>query len=215
MLFFAIKISDLYNHLAFVYGITNTKHISLVYLHTQAESPKSKRIHLDAPKGHMTIETVEMHTGGEPVRIIVRGYPEIKGSDILEKRRYVKENLDHIRKMLMLEPRGHDGMYGVLIVEKDLPEADMAVLFLHGEGKIVHLQLFINSFIYIIYFNINPSHNFFINQIMYTYVCSYQHLFSYPDILYLHQSILSYYAICKSIQLIYSSANFLAMLCYI
>ena len=146
-----IKISDLYNHLAFVYGITKTKHISLVYLHTQAESPKSKRIHLDAPKGHMTIETVEMHTGGEPVRIIVRGYPEIKGSDILEKRRYVKENLDHIRKMLMLEPRGHDGMYGVLIVEKDLPEADMAVLFLHGEGKIV------NSFIYIIYFNITIS----------------------------------------------------------
>ena len=84
----------------------------------------------------MTIETVEMHTGGEPVRIIVRGYPEIKGSDILEKRRYAKENLDHIRKMLMLEPRGHDGMYGVLIVEKDLPEADMAVLFLHGEGEI-------------------------------------------------------------------------------
>ena len=95
----------------------------------------------------MTIETVEMHTGGEPVRIIVRGYPEIKGLDILEKRRYVKENLDHIRKMLMLEPRGHDGMYGVLIVEKDLPEADMAVLFLHGEGEIILLQFFINSFI--------------------------------------------------------------------
>ena len=124
----------------------NDKHSSLVYLRTQAESPKSKRIRLDAPKGHMTIETVEMHTGGEPVRIIVRGYPEIKGSDILEKRHYVKENLDHIRKMLMLEPRGHDGMYGVLIVEKDLPEADMAVLFLHGEGEIVCLQLFINSF---------------------------------------------------------------------
>ena len=110
----------------------------------------------------MTIETVEMHTGGEPVRIIVRGYPEIKGSDILEKRRYAKENLDHIRKMLMLEPRGHDGMYGVLIVEKNLPEADMAVLFLHGEGKIV----------YYINFNINPSHNFFLNQIMYMYVAT-------------------------------------------
>ena len=115
-----------------------------------------------------------MHTGGEPVRIIVRGYPEIKGSDILEKRRYAKENLDHIRKMLMLEPRGHDGMYGVLIVEKDLPEADMAVLFLHGEGKIVHLQLFINSFIYIICyinFNMNPCISQFLPQSNHVYVC--------------------------------------------
>ena len=34
----------------------------------------------------------------------------------------------------MHEPRGFDGMYGALLVEKDLPEADMAVLFMHNEG---------------------------------------------------------------------------------
>ena len=75
-----------------------------------------------------------MHTGGEPVRIAVDGYPQILGETILDKRRYVKEKYDHLRKMLMLEPRGSDAMYGALIVEKDLPEADMAVLFMHGEG---------------------------------------------------------------------------------
>ena len=76
-----------------------------------------------------------MHTGGDPVRIVVGGYPHIKGSTILEKRQYVHEKLDHLRLLLMHEPRGHDGMYGALLVEKDLPEANMAVLFMHGEGK--------------------------------------------------------------------------------
>ena len=83
---------------------------------------------------NVQVETVEMHTGGEPLRIVVKGYPEILGKTILDKRRYVKENCDHLRRMLILEPRGSDAMYGALIVEKDLPEADMAVLFMHGEG---------------------------------------------------------------------------------
>ena len=84
---------------------------------------------------NIEIKTVEMHTGGEPVRIITSGYPPIpSGTTILAKRLYVKEKLDHLRRMLMLEPRGSEPMYGVLIVEKDIPEASLAVLFLHGEG---------------------------------------------------------------------------------
>lgn len=78
-----------------------------------------------------------MHTGGEPLRIIVKGYPKIEGDTILDKRRYVRDNFDHIRRLLMLEPRGFDGMYGAILVEKDLPDADMAVLFIHGEGEIL------------------------------------------------------------------------------
>ena len=75
-----------------------------------------------------------MHTGGEPVRIVESGYPPIPGETILDKRRYVKENLDHLRRVLMHEPRGHFDMYGVIPVEPDLPEADLAVLFMHNEG---------------------------------------------------------------------------------
>ena len=81
-----------------------------------------------------TIETVEMHTGGEPVRIVVAGYPKIPGATILAKRRHAREHLDHYRKLLMFEPRGHFDMYGVLQVEPDLPGADLAVLFIHNEG---------------------------------------------------------------------------------
>ena len=62
------------------------------------------------------IQTVEMHTEGEPLRIIRSGYPEIQGKTILLKRRYVQKELDHLRKMLMSEPRGHNDMYGVILV---------------------------------------------------------------------------------------------------
>jgi trans-L-3-hydroxyproline dehydratase len=80
------------------------------------------------------IETVEMHTGGEPVRIVASGYPPVRGDTILAKRRYAKEQLDHLRRLLMFEPRGHFDMYGVIPVEPDLVEADLAVLFMHNEG---------------------------------------------------------------------------------
>jgi trans-L-3-hydroxyproline dehydratase len=80
------------------------------------------------------LSVIDMHTGGEPVRIVTGGYPAIPPGTILEKRAYVRDNLDHLRKMLMFEPRGHYDMYGVLPVEPDLPGADLAVLFMHNEG---------------------------------------------------------------------------------
>ena len=80
------------------------------------------------------IRTVEMHTGGEPVRLVVGGYPPIPGATILAKRRHAQAHLDHLRRLLMFEPRGHFDMYGVLPVEPDLPGADLAVLFIHNEG---------------------------------------------------------------------------------
>ncbi len=80
------------------------------------------------------IRTVEMHTGGEPVRIVVSGAPEVTGADILAKRRDARDRLDHVRRLLMFEPRGHADMYGAWLVRPSLPGADLAVLFMHNEG---------------------------------------------------------------------------------
>jgi trans-L-3-hydroxyproline dehydratase len=71
------------------------------------------------------LSTVEMHTGGEPTRIVVDGWPRFAGKTLLDKRREAKARFDHLRRGLMLEPRGHDGMYGALLVEPDHPEADL------------------------------------------------------------------------------------------
>jgi trans-L-3-hydroxyproline dehydratase len=80
------------------------------------------------------IKTVDMHTGGEPLRIITGGLPELKGKTLLEKRRYFREHLDTIRTGLMWEPRGHADMYGVAITGPDDEGADFGAIFLHNEG---------------------------------------------------------------------------------
>ena len=82
----------------------------------------------------MKLSVIDMHTGGEPLRIVTDGYPPIPKGTILEKRAHVRDHLDHLRKMLIFEPRGHYDMYGALLVEPDLPGADLAVLFMHNEG---------------------------------------------------------------------------------
>lgn len=81
-----------------------------------------------------TLKVVDMHTAGEPVRIVEAGYPELVGATILEKRRDALTRLDHLRRTLMLEPRGHAGMYGVIPTAPCRPDADLAVLFTHQEG---------------------------------------------------------------------------------
>jgi proline racemase len=81
-----------------------------------------------------TYTTIDLHTAGEPLRIVTAGVPRIPGKTILEKRRYAKENLDHVRKTLMWEPRGHADMYGAYIIEPVTDKADFGVIFLHNEG---------------------------------------------------------------------------------
>lgn len=86
------------------------------------------------PTKWQKITTIEAHTAGEPLRIITGGIPEIPGKTILEKRRYTRENLDHLRTGLMWEPRGHADMYGVIMTEPVTPDGDLGVLFLHNQG---------------------------------------------------------------------------------
>lgn len=89
---------------------------------------------LRLPEHWQQIKTIDMHTGGEPLRVILDGYPEIKGRNVLEKRRYLIDHLDHLRKLLMYEPRGHADMYGCLMVEPNDAGADFGIIFLHNEG---------------------------------------------------------------------------------
>lgn len=86
------------------------------------------------PKEWLQIKTIDMHTGGEPLRVVVSGFPELKGNSVLEYRRYCKENYDHLRTALMFEPRGHADMYGCILVPPNDDEGDFGILFLHNEG---------------------------------------------------------------------------------
>jgi trans-L-3-hydroxyproline dehydratase len=87
-----------------------------------------------APDGWTKITTLDLHTGGEPFRVITGGLPDLAGKTILEKRRYMKAHLDHLRTALMWEPRGHADMYGCIVTPPATDGADFGVLFLHNEG---------------------------------------------------------------------------------
>jgi trans-L-3-hydroxyproline dehydratase len=84
------------------------------------------------PASWAKISTIDMHTGGEPLRIYTAGLPPIEGQTVLEKRRYFREHYDHIRTGTMWEPRGHADMYGAIITPS--LDADLDVFFLHNEG---------------------------------------------------------------------------------
>lgn len=81
-----------------------------------------------------TYTTVDAHAAGEPLRIVTAGVPRIPGATILEKRDWVRDNLDHVRTALMHEPRGHADMYGCFVVEPVTAGADLGVIFMHNEG---------------------------------------------------------------------------------
>ena len=62
------------------------------------------------------------------------GFPTIEGRTILEKREFIREHHDDLRRALMLEPRGHLDMYGALLTEPEHEGSDAGVLFMHNEG---------------------------------------------------------------------------------
>jgi len=82
----------------------------------------------------LEISTLDCHTGGEPLRIITGGFPELQGDSVLAKRRDCQLRFDGLRRALMWEPRGHADMYGCLVVPPERPDSEFGVIFLHNEG---------------------------------------------------------------------------------
>jgi proline racemase len=80
------------------------------------------------------IRTIDAHAAGEPLRLIVEGYPAPKGRTMIEKRAWARRHADWIRRALMLEPRGHADMCGAVLTEPVSAGADAGVLFMHNAG---------------------------------------------------------------------------------
>lgn len=85
-----------------------------------------------------TITTIETHTCGEPFRILINGLPKrIPGKTLLDKRKYISEHYDHIRKTLMNEPRGHYDMFGGYLLDPVNEDADASIIFINPDGYTV------------------------------------------------------------------------------
>ena len=95
---------------------------------------QQSRARFDAFAGER-IETIDMHTAGEPLRIIMNAPSLPHGEDILTRRRNAQSGgWDRYRRMLMFEPRGHQDMYGAIILPPVTNGATFGVLFTHNEG---------------------------------------------------------------------------------
>ncbi|XP_038263325.1 trans-3-hydroxy-L-proline dehydratase [Dermochelys coriacea] len=87
------------------------------------------------PRARAVVRVVDMHTGGEPLRIVPGGLePGPAGPTLLARRRHMGAELDHVRRLLVHEPRGHRDMYAAVLVPSELPAAQLGALFLHGQG---------------------------------------------------------------------------------
>ena len=82
----------------------------------------------------LEVSAVDYHTGGEPFRIVTGGVSPLRGDTILDKRRDAAERLDHVRRLLVYEPRGHADMYGRFVTDPEDDGADLGVVFFHNAG---------------------------------------------------------------------------------
>ncbi|HUG98046.1 MAG TPA: proline racemase family protein, partial [Gammaproteobacteria bacterium] len=82
----------------------------------------------------LTIQAMDLHCAGQPLRMIRSGFPDVPSLPVLERRRWLLDNADHVRRTLIHEPRGHRDMYAAVLLPPHSDYADMCVLFMHNEG---------------------------------------------------------------------------------
>lgn len=81
-----------------------------------------------------SLYAIDSHTMGEPIRVILEGFPDIPGSSMMEKRSVLQKEYDYICKAAMNEPRGHQNMFGAILFPPISKEADLGVVFMDGGG---------------------------------------------------------------------------------
>ncbi|QFU84767.1 proline racemase family protein [Natronorubrum aibiense] len=90
----------------------------------------------DSVRTDASFTTVDTHTAGEPTRILLDGLDRstLTGDSVRMKRKSFAEQYDWVRELLMREPRGHDDMFGAVVVEPHEEIADLGVFFMDSEG---------------------------------------------------------------------------------
>ncbi len=75
------------------------------------------------------IEVIDSHTAGEPTRVVIAGWPEPGGTTMAERRASMERDHDHLRRAVVLEPRGHDAVVGALLTPPERPDSVAGVVF--------------------------------------------------------------------------------------
>jgi len=83
-----------------------------------------------------SLQIVDSHTEGEPTRVVVSGFPELRGGSMAERRDDFRERFDHLRRGLILEPRGHEAIVGAVLTEPFDPDLHAGVIFFNDAGTL-------------------------------------------------------------------------------
>ena len=76
------------------------------------------------------ITAVDAHAAGEPGRVIVGGVLDVPGETMLAKALYFEQNQDHIRKVMLQEPRGYPALCCNVIMPPTHPDADAGYIIM-------------------------------------------------------------------------------------
>ena len=74
-----------------------------------------------------TITVVDCHAEGESGQVVVGGVPPIPGDTVFDKRRYLQNHADDLRRMILFEPRGSVHHNANLLVPSNDPRAQMGL----------------------------------------------------------------------------------------
>lgn len=80
------------------------------------------------------IRIIDSHTGGEPTRLVVEGFPDLGRGSMAERRALLAAQFDDWRAATVLEPRGNDVIVGALLCEPVNPAAAAGVIFFNNTG---------------------------------------------------------------------------------
>jgi proline racemase len=85
-------------------------------------------------RARRVFSAVDSHTEGMPTRVITGGLQPLPGATMLDRKQFFEAELDHLRLLLMREPRGHGAMSGAFLQPPTRPDADWGVLFIEVSG---------------------------------------------------------------------------------
>lgn len=80
------------------------------------------------------IQIIDSHTGGEPTRLVIAGFPDLGRGSMAERRQQLSTQHDAWRTATVLEPRGSDVIVGALLCEPVDPTAAAGVIFFNNAG---------------------------------------------------------------------------------
>ncbi len=81
-----------------------------------------------------SVSVVDSHTEGEPTRVVTAGWPAPEGATMAERRDSLRARSDHLRRAVVLEPRGHDAVVGALLTPPVSEGALTGVVFFNDVG---------------------------------------------------------------------------------